>query len=55
MMTINLTKHGYQGQIKGCINDIPFCFYANGDNAKTVHQQLIFEVAKLCAYARVAA
>lgn len=55
MMTINLTKYGYQGQVKGCINSIPFCFYANGDTAKTVHQQLIFEVTKLCAYARVAA
>lgn len=55
MMTINLTKHGYQGQIKGCINDIPFCFYANGDDARSVRLQLILEVAKLCAYARLAA
>lgn len=55
MMTINLTKHGYQGQVKGCIKGIPFCFYANGDTAKSVHQQLIFEVAKLRAYARLAA
>lgn len=55
MMTINLTKYGYQGQVKGCINGIPFCYYANGDTVKSVHQQLIFEVAKLCAYARLAA
>lgn len=55
MMTINLTKHGYQGQVKGSIKGIPFCFYANGDTVKSVHQQLIFEVAKLCAYARLAA
>jgi len=54
-MTITQTKNGVIGSIKGCINGIPFCFYANGDTAKAVHQQLIFEVAKLCAYARVAA
>ena len=54
-MEISLTKHGYQGQVKGCINGIPFCFYANGDTFKNVHQQLIFEVAKLRAYARLAA
>lgn len=54
-MHIYQTKNGYQGQVKGCIKGIPFCFYANGDTAKSVHQQLIFEVAKLCAYARLAA
>ena len=54
-MEIAKTKYGYQGKIKGCINGIPFCFYANGDSVKSVHQQLIFEVAKLCAYARLAA
>lgn len=54
-MQITPTKNGYLGQVKGCINGIPFCFYANGDTAKTVHQQLIFEVTKLCAYVRVAA
>ena len=54
-MEITTTKNGLVGSIKGCINGIPFCFYANGDTAKTVHQQLIFEVTKLCAYARVAA
>jgi hypothetical protein len=54
-MEIKLTKLGYQGQVKGCINDIPFCFYANGETFKNVHQQLVFEVAKLCAYARLAA
>lgn len=53
-MTITLTKYGYQGQIKGCIKGIPFCFYANSENAKSVQQQLIFEVGKLRAYARVA-
>lgn len=54
-MQITPTKNGYLGQVKGCINGIPFCFYFNGDTAKTVHQNLIFEVAKLCAYARLAA
>ena len=54
-MKITPTKNGLVGSIKGCINGIPFCFYANGDTAKTVHQNLIFEVAKLCAYARLAA
>lgn len=55
MMTITKTKYGYQGQVKGSIKGIPFCFYANGDDARSVHQQLIFEVAKLCAYARLVA
>lgn len=54
-MQITPTKYGYQGQVKGCIKGIPFCFYANGDTAKSVHQQLIFEVAKLRDYARLAA
>jgi len=54
-MEITPTKYGYQGKVKGCIKGITFCFYANGDTAKSVHQQLIFEVAKLRAYARLAA
>ena len=54
-MEINPTKHGYQGQIKGCINGIPFCFYANGDTAKDVRHQLIHHVGLLRAYARLAA
>jgi len=54
VMTITLTKYGWCGTIKGCIKNIPFEFYANGDNAQYVQQQLIFEVGKLRAYARVA-
>lgn len=54
-MEIAKTKYGYQGKIKGCINGIPFCFYANADTAKSVRHQLIFEVAKLRAYAHYAA
>jgi hypothetical protein len=54
-MEINLTKHGYQGQIKGCINGIPFCFYANADTAQSVRHQLIYHVGLLRAYARLAA
>lgn len=54
-MTITQTKNGVIGSIKGCINGIPFCFYANGDTAKIVHQQLIFELAKFRAYVRLAA
>jgi len=54
-MELYQTKNGFYGSIKGCINGIPFCFYANGDDARSVHQQLIFEVAKLRAYARLAA
>ena len=54
-MEISLTKHGYQGQIKGCINGIPFCFYANADTAKSVRHQLIYHVGLLRAYARLAA
>lgn len=55
MMTITKTKNGFIGQIKGSIKGIPFCFYANGDDARSVRQQLILEVAKLCAYARLVA
>lgn len=54
-MTINLTKHGYQGKVKGCINGISFCFYARGDAYRSVYQQLIHQVAKFCAYAKLAA
>ena len=53
-MEINLTKHGYQGQVKGSIKGIPFCFYANGDTAKSVHQQLIYHVGWLCEYVATA-
>jgi len=54
-MEIAKTKYGYQGKIKGCINGIPFCFYANGETFKAVFQQLIFHVGLLRAYARLAA
>lgn len=54
-MHIYQTKNGFRGQVKGRISGISFEFYALGENAKSVHQQLIFEVAKLCAYARLAA
>jgi len=54
-MEISLTKHGYQGKVKGCINGIPFCFYANGETFKAVFQQLIHHVGLLRAYARLAA
>ena len=55
VMEINPTKHGYQGQVKGCINGIPFCFYACADTAKDVRHQLIHHVGLLRAYARLAA
>jgi hypothetical protein len=54
-MEIAKTKYGYQGKIKGCINGIPFCFYANGNNAQSVRFELIHHVGLLRAYARLAA
>lgn len=54
-MEISKTKYGFLGKIKGTINGIPFCFYARGDDAHSVHEQLVNEVGFLCAYARLAA
>lgn len=54
-MTIELTKNGWLGLIKGRIGDTPFAYQVLGDSMKSVRQQLIHEVALLRNYARLAA
>jgi hypothetical protein len=54
-MTIELTKNGWLGLIKGRIGDTTFAYQVLGDSMKSVRQQLIFEVDKLRAYACLAA
>lgn len=54
-MTIDLTKNGYLGVIKGVIGDVPFTYQVLDDTAKSVRQQLIHHVGLLRAYARLAA
>ncbi len=54
-MELAKTKYGFLGKIKGSLYGIPFCFYASGDDAHSVHEQLITEVDLLRAYARLAA
>lgn len=54
-MELAKTKYGFLGKIKGSLYGIPFCFYASGDDAHSVHGQLIEQVGFFRAYARLAA
>lgn len=54
-MTIDLTKNGWLGVIKGRIGDTPFAYQVLGDSIQSVRQELIHHVGLLRAYARLAA
>lgn len=51
-MIIELTKRGWQGHAKGCVNGLEFNFYASGATRAEVAKALFLDVKKACEYAR---
>lgn len=51
-MEVSLGKFGYYGQVKGSFKGVNFVFYAAGDSAGSVIQQLNVDVRKFVAYVK---
>jgi hypothetical protein len=52
-MEVSLGKSGFYGQVKGRFKGVSFIFFAAGDSAKSVMQQLNFEVRQFTTYVKV--
>lgn len=53
-MEVSIGKTCFYGQVKGSIKGVRFAFYAAGESAAAVIQQLNTEVRKFAAYVKVA-